>query len=38
MYVCVLCMPDVHRSVKKRLEILKLELQVVLSFHVDARN
>lgn len=33
-----MCMPGAHRSQKKVLDPLPLELQKVVSYHVDAGN
>ena len=37
-YVCVLCVPGAGGSQKRALGALEVELQVVVSSHVDAGN
>lgn len=37
-YVCPTCLPGAHRSQKKTSDPVELKLQMVVSYHENARN
>lgn len=38
VYMCAMCVPGAHRSQKRMSDLLKLELLMNVSDHVDAGN